>query len=116
VVPELPLVRDVLQHGVIGDNVALQTHPERFTQVGGGIEDEAFSLSVKVDVAFDAAFDIGDAGVESSIGTGVADVVRHLTIQVTHTVRAGETPLGPCRKIDPGSAGVDGLIEVGVHA
>ena len=116
-VPELPFVGDVFEEGVIGDDVAFETHAEAFSEAGIGIQEETFAIGrdVDEDVGFDLAFEIGDAGVEGGGAVGGTDVVGDLAVEVADTVCPREAPFGPAGKMDAGTGGEHGLIKVGGH-
>ena len=89
----------VLERDVIRDDVTLESRRERLAQVGVGIE-EQFVLA-GVDENEPVGFPLGgeDTRHHREIRVGFAHVIRHLAIQVTDAIGAGQAQLRARREI-----------------
>ena len=114
--PELPLVRHIRELDIIRHDVFFQSHAQRLTQSLFCIEPQRLVSRMNHHIACDAAFGIGDAGVDRVEAIGPAHIIGYLAVQVANSISTGEFPLGAVGEIHRRAVREDVLEGFRLHA
>ena len=107
---DLPVVCDVGEFSVVGDDVAIDAGEEGFAEVEVSIDEDPVRVWMmgEVEVGFELAFVVGDDGVTCLPGWKVVDLLRDLAVEIADTVASGEEKSGALWKWGPALEWFDG--------
>ncbi len=100
---DLPIIGDVGELGVVGDDVAIETREKGFAKIDVGIDEDAVFLRVmgEVEVGFKLALVICDDGVARFSLGEVVDLLSDLPVEVADAVGSGKEKEGAWRDRGP---------------